>query len=203
LTSIYDDKTSQFPGLRALLHANIGGIDEHELVDVMTQIVDHFASPQNKIPCDIRVDDLSRAHPSLVSLPAKLSDAYFRLTIHRPAVPSVSYLTFGYYFWISCRDLERDLNAGIELEGRLDLRTGDQIRHVRFSLMETGNLRSKPVGGGTKRIVREKVEPAAKPKLIRRKAAIKREARGIPVSQFGRVRTLTKYGMTKAQVAEL
>jgi hypothetical protein len=48
-----------------------------------------------------------------------------------------------------------------------------------------------------------KFEPAAEPKLIRRKAAIKREARGIPVSQFGRVCTLTKYGMTKAQVAKL
>jgi hypothetical protein len=48
-----------------------------------------------------------------------------------------------------------------------------------------------------------KVEPAAEPKLIRRKAAIKREAREIPVSQFGRVRALTKYGMTQAQVADL
>ena len=45
-----------------------------------------------------------------------------------------------------------------------------------------------------------KVEPAAEPKQIRRKAATKRE---IPASQFGRVRTLTKYGMTQAQVAEL
>jgi hypothetical protein len=32
---------------------------------------------------------------------------------------------------------------------------GDQIRHVRLSSMETGNLRSKLVGGGTERIVRE------------------------------------------------
>jgi len=48
-----------------------------------------------------------------------------------------------------------------------------------------------------------KVEPAAEPQLIRRRAAIKREAREIPASQFGRVRALTKYGMTKAQVAEL
>ena len=32
---------------------------------------------------------------------------------------------------------------------------------------------------------------------------IKREAREIPVSQFGRVRALTKYGMTQAQVADL
>jgi DNA-binding transcriptional regulator YiaG len=48
-----------------------------------------------------------------------------------------------------------------------------------------------------------KVEPAAEPKQIRRKAATKREVREIPASQFGRVRTLTKYGMTQAQVAEL
>ena len=48
-----------------------------------------------------------------------------------------------------------------------------------------------------------KVEPAAEPKQIRRKAATKREVREIPASQFGRVHTLTKYGMTQAQVAEL
>ena len=48
-----------------------------------------------------------------------------------------------------------------------------------------------------------KVEPAAEPKQIRRTAAIGRETRQIPVSQFGRVRALTKYGMTQAQVAEL
>jgi hypothetical protein len=48
-----------------------------------------------------------------------------------------------------------------------------------------------------------KVEPAAEPKQIRRKAAIKREAPEIPVSQFGRVRALTNYGMTQAQVADL
>ena len=48
-----------------------------------------------------------------------------------------------------------------------------------------------------------KVEPAAEPKQIRRTAAIGRETRQIPVSQFGRVRTLTAYGMTRAQVAEL
>jgi hypothetical protein len=47
-----------------------------------------------------------------------------------------------------------------------------------------------------------KVEPAAEPKQIRRKATAKRETREIPVSQFGRVRTLTSYGMTRAQVAE-
>jgi hypothetical protein len=48
-----------------------------------------------------------------------------------------------------------------------------------------------------------KVEPAAEPKQIRRMAAIGRETREIPASQFGRVRALTKYGMTHAQVAEL
>ncbi len=30
-----------------------------------------------------------------------------------------------------------------------------------------------------------------------------RETRQIPASQFGRVRALTRYGMTRAQVAEL
>ena len=35
------------------------------------------------------------------------------------------------------------------------------------------------------------------------KAIANRETRQIPVSQFGRVRTLTSYGMTGAQVAEL
>jgi hypothetical protein len=48
-----------------------------------------------------------------------------------------------------------------------------------------------------------KVEPAAEPKVIRRSAAIKREARDIPACQFGRVRALTNYGMTQAQVADL
>ena len=48
-----------------------------------------------------------------------------------------------------------------------------------------------------------KVEPAAEPKQIRRKATTKRETRKIPVFQFGRVRALTSYGMTPAQVAEL
>jgi hypothetical protein len=47
------------------------------------------------------------------------------------------------------------------------------------------------------------VEPAAEPKRTWRKAVIKREIRELPASQFGRVRTLTKYGMTQAQVAEL
>ena len=48
-----------------------------------------------------------------------------------------------------------------------------------------------------------KVEPAAEPKQIRRTAGIGREAREIPASQFGRVRALTSYGMTRVQVAEL
>jgi hypothetical protein len=48
-----------------------------------------------------------------------------------------------------------------------------------------------------------KVEPAAEPKQIRRTVAIGREAREIPASQFGRVRALTSYGMTRVQVAEL
>jgi hypothetical protein len=47
------------------------------------------------------------------------------------------------------------------------------------------------------------VERAAEPKQIRRKAIDKRGTREIPLSQFGRVRTLTSYGMTPAQVAEL
>jgi len=48
-----------------------------------------------------------------------------------------------------------------------------------------------------------KVESAAEPKQIRRTVAIGREAREIPASQFGRVRALTSYGMTRVQVAEL
>ena len=48
-----------------------------------------------------------------------------------------------------------------------------------------------------------KVEPAAEPKQKRRTAAIRRETRGIPASQFGRVRALASYGMTQAQVADL
>jgi hypothetical protein len=48
-----------------------------------------------------------------------------------------------------------------------------------------------------------KVKPAVEPKQIRQAAAMGRETRQIPASQFGRVRTLTKYGMTQAQVAEL
>lgn len=41
------------------------------------------------------------------------------------------------------------------------------------------------------------VEPAAEPKQMLRKATAKRETREIPVSQFGRVRTLTSYGMSE------
>jgi hypothetical protein len=46
------------------------------------------------------------------------------------------------------------------------------------------------------------VEPAAELKQIWRKATAQRETRDIPVSQFGRVHTLTNCGMTRAQVAE-
>ena len=48
-----------------------------------------------------------------------------------------------------------------------------------------------------------KVEPTAEPKRMRRKATTKRETLEISTSQFGRVRALTSYGMTRAQVAEL
>jgi len=48
-----------------------------------------------------------------------------------------------------------------------------------------------------------KVEPGAEPKQIRRKVTAERETGEIPVSQFGRVRTLTSYGMTREQVAKL
>jgi hypothetical protein len=48
-----------------------------------------------------------------------------------------------------------------------------------------------------------KIEPAAEPKRMRRKATTKRETPEIPVSQFGRVRALTSYGMTREQVADL
>lgn len=47
-----------------------------------------------------------------------------------------------------------------------------------------------------------KVEPAAEPQQLRRKAIAQRETRDVPASQFGRVRTLTNYGMTRVQVAE-
>ena len=44
---------------------------------------------------------------------------------------------------------------------------------------------------------------AAQPKPPRRRSAVTRDARVIPASQFGRIRALTQYGMTEAQVAEL
>ena len=42
----------------------------------------------------------------------------------------------------------------------------------------------------------------AVPKPLRRRART-RESRKIPASQFGRVRALATYGMTRAEVAEL
>ena len=79
--------------------------------------------------------------------------------------------------------------------------------HVQTYRMTTRQL-STNLGGGrvsspSRPMSTTKVEPAAEPKQIRRKATTKRETRKIPVSQFGRVRTLTSYGMTPAQVAEL
>ena len=48
-----------------------------------------------------------------------------------------------------------------------------------------------------------KVEEPADQKQVRRRAAVRRETRKIPASQHGRVRTLTMYGMTQEQAAEL
>jgi len=48
-----------------------------------------------------------------------------------------------------------------------------------------------------------KVEAPTEPQPKRRKAAPKRQTRDIPASQFGRVRALTNYGMTRAEVAQL
>ncbi len=48
----------------------------------------------------------------------------------------------------------------------------------------------------------KRVERTAESKRIWQKATAKRETHEIPVSQFGRVRTLTSYGMTRARVAE-
>jgi len=48
-----------------------------------------------------------------------------------------------------------------------------------------------------------KVEAPAEPKPIRQRATVRRETREFPFSQLGRVRTLTRYGMTREQVAEL
>jgi len=43
----------------------------------------------------------------------------------------------------------------------------------------------------------------AEPKPTRLRRTPRREKATIPASQFGRIRTLTSYGMTQAQVAEL
>ena len=47
------------------------------------------------------------------------------------------------------------------------------------------------------------VETPAQPKLPRGRRMVRRVSRAIPSSQFGRIRALTSYGMTQAQVAEL
>ena len=49
----------------------------------------------------------------------------------------------------------------------------------------------------------EKSEAPAEPRPVRRRRTVRRDTRVIPASQFGRVRALTNYGMTQAQVAEL
>jgi hypothetical protein len=46
-------------------------------------------------------------------------------------------------------------------------------------------------------------EPPTEPKPRRRKPAVRRPTGTVPPSQIGRVRALTSYGMTPAQVAEL
>jgi hypothetical protein len=48
-----------------------------------------------------------------------------------------------------------------------------------------------------------KTETPAKPKPMRRKKAPRRGTGAVPSSQVGRVRALTNYGMTRAQVAEV
>ena len=45
--------------------------------------------------------------------------------------------------------------------------------------------------------------PPTEPKLIRRRAIVRRETREIPASQLGRARVLMNYGTTREQVAEL
>jgi hypothetical protein len=47
------------------------------------------------------------------------------------------------------------------------------------------------------------VETPARPKSTRLRQTVRREAGTIPAPQFGRIRALTSYGMTQAQVAEL
>jgi len=46
-------------------------------------------------------------------------------------------------------------------------------------------------------------EAPAQPKPTPRQRTVRRETRTIPASQFGRIRALTSYGMTQAQVAAL
>lgn len=46
-------------------------------------------------------------------------------------------------------------------------------------------------------------DPPPEPKPIRHKAAPRRQVSAVPPSQIGRIRTLTSYGMTPTQVAEL
>jgi hypothetical protein len=46
-------------------------------------------------------------------------------------------------------------------------------------------------------------EAPPEPKPGRQKPAVRRPAAAVPLSQIGRVRALTSYGMTAAQVAEL
>jgi len=48
-----------------------------------------------------------------------------------------------------------------------------------------------------------KGEAPTEPKPIRRQRRVGRNTGAIPASQFGRVRALASYGMTRAQVAEL
>jgi hypothetical protein len=43
----------------------------------------------------------------------------------------------------------------------------------------------------------------AQPKPTRLRRTVRRATGTIPASQFGRIRALTSYGMTQAQVAEL
>jgi hypothetical protein len=50
-------------------------------------------------------------------------------------------------------------------------------------------------------VTRAETRPELKP--VRRKSVVKAPASVVPASQFGRVRTLARYGMTPAQVAEL
>jgi hypothetical protein len=46
-------------------------------------------------------------------------------------------------------------------------------------------------------------EPAAEPKPPPRLPAARRRSAGVPPSQFGRIRALATYGMTRQQVADL